>query len=93
MSEVPLYSEAFPTASQLAANSRDTARHRGSSLIRNTPPVGPYGSPMTWGPMVILGGWVLFMSEVPLYPRRAILGPDCVSGSPALPSDAALDSG
>ena len=35
---------------------------RGTSLIRNNPPVGPYSSPM-----VILGGWVFLVSEVPLY--------------------------
>ena len=31
------------------------------------PPVGSYSSPVPWGSMVILGGWVFFMSEVPLY--------------------------
>ena len=41
---------------------------RGTSLIRNTPPVGPYGSPVptVYGPMVILGGRLFLLSEIPL---------------------------
>ena len=38
--------------------------YRGASLIRTPPPVGPCSGPMH---MVILGGWVFLMSEVPLY--------------------------
>ena len=43
--------------------------YRGTSLIRNSPPVGPYTvqKPCAQGPMVIRGGWVLLMSEAPLY--------------------------
>ena len=41
-------------------------KYRGSSLMRNTPPVGPYSSPMPRD-LVILGGWVFLMIEVPLH--------------------------
>jgi len=38
--------------------------YRGDSLIRNTPLLGPYSS--TWGHMMVLGGGLFLMSEVPL---------------------------
>jgi len=39
--------------------------YRGTSLIRNTPLLGPY-SRNTKGPTVVLGGGLIIMSEVPL---------------------------
>ena len=42
------------------------AAYRGISLIRNTPLLGPCGRTIQ-GPMVVLGGGLFLMSEVPLY--------------------------
>ena len=47
--------------------------YRGSSLIRKRLPIGPYRIPMP-GPMVVRGGWVFLMSEVPLYTGFAAPG-------------------
>ena len=33
-----------------------------------TPPRRTLQYPPAWGPVVVLGGWVLLMSELPLYP-------------------------
>jgi len=44
-----------------------TATGVGTSLIRTPPPVGRYSSPM-----VILGGWVFLMGEVPLDMHRGV---------------------
>ena len=52
-------------------NANTAATYRGTSLIRNTPPVGPYSSRM---PRVLggsQGGGLFLMSEVPLYPCNA----------------------
>ena len=43
-----------------------TPDYRGTSLIRPPPPGRTLQWPYAWGPMVILGGWVFLMSEVPL---------------------------
>ena len=57
--------------SSLALRQRETlvfSIYRPTGVPRSyetPPPVGPYSSPMP-GPMVILGGWVFLMSEVPL---------------------------
>jgi len=48
--------------------------HRGTSLIRNTPPVGPYSSPMPRGTHGDPTGGVFLMSEVPLQPGRGSRG-------------------
>jgi len=45
---------------------RGQEAYRGTSIIRNSLPLGPYGRPMP-RPMVILGGGGGLMSEVPLY--------------------------
>jgi len=47
------------------------ARYRGTSLIRNSTPLGPYGRPMPRALWRSWGGERFLMSEVPLY---AILG-------------------
>ena len=45
----------------------EVPQYRGTSLIRNTPLLGPYSRTIQ-GPMVVLGGrGVFLMSEVPLY--------------------------
>ena len=44
-------------------------RYRGTSLIRNNPPAGPYSWPMH---MVVIGGGRFLMNEVPLYLRGAV---------------------
>ena len=41
--------------------------YRGTSLIRNTPPVGPSNSPMHTDLLWSYVGWMLLMGEVPLY--------------------------
>ena len=40
---------------------------RDTSLIRNSPPPRTLRRPYAKGPMEVLGRWVFFMSEVPLY--------------------------
>ena len=49
-----------------ASQSARLARYRGTSLMRNNRPAGPYSSPMprTYGGSE--EGWVFLMSEVPL---------------------------
>ena len=41
--------------------------YRGTSFIRNNPPVEPYSRPLFKTPKVVLGGLKFLMSEVPLY--------------------------
>ena len=41
--------------------------YRGTSLIRNRPPVGPYSSPMPRTLRGSQGGGCFLMSEVPMY--------------------------
>jgi len=41
--------------------------YRGTSLIRNSPPLGPYRRPKPMVPGASHGGWRFLMGEVPLY--------------------------
>ena len=46
-------------------NSAGTSVYRGTSLIRNTPLLGPYRMTIPWD-LWILGGWVFLIREVTL---------------------------
>jgi hypothetical protein len=67
MSKVPLY--ALPGLHlHLGVTTRDSVPmvYRGTSLMRNHRPLGPYRRTM---PVGVLGGWVFLMSEVPQYSK------------------------
>jgi len=51
-----------------------TELYRGTSLIRNNFPLGPYSRPMSWVLWWSLGGGLFLMNEVPLY-RNASMSP------------------
>ena len=73
VNEVPLYRSCFTRYTNLRSLWETTTTHsyRVTSLIRNTPPVGPDPAvAVCLGPMVVLGGGVFLMSEVPLYFAR-----------------------
>ena len=66
MGEVPLYMAAMLILKQASLLS-ENASYRGTSLIRNCAPLGPYSRIMPralWWPS---GGGRFIMSEVPLY--------------------------
>ena len=44
---------------------------RGTSLMRNSFPLGPYSRPMPGALCWFTGGWVFLMSEVPLFMHTA----------------------
>jgi len=72
MSEVPLYRCWFKRYRNLRSlwATLITQSYRGTSLIRNNPPVGPYCSPPPKGLWLYEGGGLFLMSEVPLYFAR-----------------------
>jgi len=43
-------------------------KYKGTSLIRNSAPLGPYSGTMPRALWWSWGGWLLLISEVPLYP-------------------------
>ena len=52
--------------SHITTTESSGSRYRGTSLIRNTPLLGTYSRTIQ-GPMVVLGGGLFLMSEVPLH--------------------------
>ena len=58
----------------------DLAGYRGTSLIKNSPLLGPHSRPTRRALWWSWGGWRFLMSEVPLYKRATACPPKALDG-------------